>query len=188
LRDEWVIVLVSDIRNYTPMNTSLPGEMFSRFIKDWFGVCTGIIEGKGGSIDRFLGDAVMAFWVAANRENAQKEISDALEVAGSLIDEAHVFSTRLSGDFPGYEFRIGVGLSMGSALLANAEHGETDLAGASVDLAFRLESLTKEKKYPVIVGANIAGSAGEAFRFRDLGQATIEGWQQPVSICALLLD
>jgi adenylate cyclase len=191
LRNEFVVVLVSDIRNYTPMSEILPREQFSQFIKDWFGSCTEIIEGNGGSIDKFLGDAVLSYWIVSNSENAQKEIHAALNAARSLISKAGVFSARLSGDCPGYTFRVGGWVSMGSALLGNLgdrEHQSFTIVGDSVNLAFRLESLTKEKGTPVIVGRNIADAAGQDFQFRDLGQAPVKGRREPVPICAFVVD
>jgi adenylate cyclase len=190
IRYERVVVLVSDIRSYTPMRESLPEDYFSCFIKDWFCACAEIIQGNGGNIDRFLGDAVLAYWVVERKSDPSKEINEALEASRSLVGSAGDFSTRLSGNFPAYVFRIGVGLSMGDALLGNvgpAGYQSLAISGDVVNLAFRIESLTKEKQTPVIASGNIAECADKVFRFRDLGQLRVEGRKEPVPISELVL-
>ncbi len=190
LRVEWVVVLVSDIRNYTGMSENLPQENFSSFIMDWFAKCKEVIDQHGGLIDKFIGDAVMAYWTVLDRSEPAGEIRSALDSALALMRSADEFSVRLSGEYPEHSFRIGVGISMGDALLGNIGTGELQsftLVGDTVNLAFRLESLTKEKKMPIIVSGNLTQYAGEGYSFSNLGETTVKGRAEPVSIAALAL-
>ncbi len=190
MRNERVVVLVADIRNYTSMSEALPNREFSRIISEWFREASDIIEENDGTIDKFIGDAVMVYWVNANRSDPSGEVNAALRATRGLIDRAAAFSTRFASEFPGHEFRIGVGLNAGEAMLGNVGTGENQsftVVGDSVNVAFRLESLTKEKGSPVVVSRSIVDAADAGFRFRDLGLAEVKGRREPVSIWALEL-
>jgi adenylate cyclase len=191
LRNELVIVLVVDVRNYTAMSETLPNREFSQFITEWFREATEIIESNGGTIDKFIGDAVMAYWVAARRSEPDKEVNAVLKTAHEFISRAERFSKRLSSLFPGHDFRVGMGINMGDALLCNVGTGEYQsftVVGDSVNVAFRLESLTKEKGTSVIVSKSISQHASGEYSFSDLGQAEVKGRHEPVSIWAMEFD
>ena len=191
MRTEHVIVLVADIRHYTGMSEVLPNSEFSQFVSEWFGQASDIIQTHGGTVDKFIGDAVMAFWIAASKSDPSNEVNQALETARELIARAGVFSNRLSAQFPEHTFRIGIGLSIGDAIQGNVGTGENQsftVVGDSVNVAFRLEALTKEKKTPVIASRGIMEFAANAYQFDDLGQATVKGRKEPVSVWALNLE
>jgi len=191
LLNKYAIILVADIRNYTRMSEALPHDKFSRFVKDWFKECGRLIEAQGGAIDKFIGDAVMCYWLVSDQENPAGEVKSALTVARQLVGAAATYSGHLSGIFPGHAFAIGVGLSMGNAILGNVGTGANQsitLVGDSVNIAFRLEALTKEKNAAVIVTTNIAGCAPAGFAFVDLGQAEVKGRKKAVAVSSLVLD
>ncbi len=188
LRREQVVILVSDIRNYTGMSESLPGPEFSRLIADWFRDCTEIIEKARGTIDKFIGDAVMAYWVADNADGSSPEVDSALEAAKGLVENAGRFSAKLSVDFPGHVFRVGVGLNLGEAMMGNVGTGDIQsftVVGDSVNLAFRIESLTKEMGAPVVVSRSLSERASARHLFRDLGEAEVKGKKEQVQVMAL---
>jgi len=76
-----VITLVSDIRKYTSMSETLPGEKFSRFVKDWFRECCRLVQLHGGAVDKCIGDAIMCYWQVPDRDNPAKEAGSSLAVA-----------------------------------------------------------------------------------------------------------
>jgi len=191
LLEKYVIMLVTDIRNYTRMSEALPREKFSKFVKEWFKACGRLIEARQGTIDKFIGDAVMCYWLVPDPGNPEREVGSALTAAGELIGAAASFSDRLSGTFPGYAFHIGIGVSMGNALMGNvgtASNQSITLVGDCVNVAFRLESLTKEKNRAVIVTSNIAECAPAGYTFVDLGPAEVKGRKNPVAISSLELE
>jgi adenylate cyclase len=191
MANETMVVLVSDIRSYTSMTESLPAEKFSRFIKDWFRESANIIESRQGVIDKFIGDAFLCFWPVFEAENPVKEIKMALNTAEALIIASQRFSKKLSALFPGHRFRIGVGISMGNALMGNvgtAENQSITIVGDSVNIAFRLEALTKQKQASVIVGANLVPWVEHEYKFNPLGDTEVKGRSKPVTIYSLVLD
>jgi class 3 adenylate cyclase len=189
MRNELVIVLVADIRNYTTMSEVLPSVEFSRTISDWFRKASDIIEKNGGMVDKFIGDAVMAFWVVAARSDPGRETDAALDSAQDLIACAEAFSREFSIHFPGYLFRIGVGLNMGEALLGNVGTGKNQsftVVGDSVNVAFRLEALSKEKGAAIIVGCSIMEHARKTYDFENLGFVEVKGRVESVPVYALV--
>ncbi len=191
LRSELVVVLVSDIRGYTHMIESLPKEDLSSHIKDWFSVCIEIIRSNDGNLDKFIGDAVLAYWVVGKELDPGREINQALKASRSLVRSARDFSTRFSENFPGYIFRIGVGLSMGEALHLNvgaARQQSFTIVGDCVNLAFRIESQTKKKQAAIILIRSMTEYADNENKFFDLGKVKVEGRREPVTICGLSVD
>jgi adenylate cyclase len=191
LRQEWVIVLVSDIRGYTRMSESLPQAEFSALITEWFRECREAVESNGGTIDKFIGDAVMAYWIVGDKSNLGAQVNAALEAAKGMDARAKAFSKRFSERFTDHCFRIGIGVNMGDAIVGNVEERDPrsfTLVGDSVNIAFRLESLTKELGHTALVSNEIRQNASPAFRFDDLGETKVKGRLEPVTICALLLN
>ncbi len=190
LRSELVIVLVSDIRNYTTMSEALPAREFSQLMTQWFRETTEIIDANGGTVDKFIGDAVMAYWVVTNKSDPAKEVNSALATARSLVRCAGRFSDRLTGQFAGYRFGVGVGINLGQAMLCNAgtaKHQSFTAVGDTVNVAFRLEPLTKARGYSVIVSGDFAAWASSEYQFHALGQTEVKGRKQPVPILGLEL-
>lgn len=190
MRNESVIVLVADIRNYTGMSETLPSKAFSRLITDWNGAVTAIIEGRSGILDKFIGDAVMAYWVLADAENPTEEVASALVAARKITELAQEFSERVSSEFTGHSFAIGMGLNLGEAIFGNVGTGDNPsftIIGDSVNVAFRLEALSKSKGHTVVVSQAIVDHASKWFRFRPLGRETVKGRTEPLTIAALKL-
>src|SRR5262249_1454248 len=185
-----VVVLVADIRNYTAMSETLPSRELSRLLADWFKQASDIIETRNGIVDKFIGDAIMACWVVAAKSDAPNEVNQALAASRELLACAGAFSDQVSAQFPDHEFRIGLGLNIGEAMFGNvgtAANQSFTVVGDCVNVAFRLEALTKEKGSPVIVSNGIVESAPGDYRFEDLGQAVVKGRKEPVSIWAVHL-
>ena len=187
-RNETAVILVADIRNYTRMSEVLPAREFSLVITDWFKESSDTIEQRGGTVDKFIGDAVMAYWLVREPDRPAPEVDEALRAARALIEKAAAFEQRLSGRFPGQAFRIGIGVNLGEAVVGNVgggAHQSFTIVGDSVNVTFRLESLTKEKGCPVVVSHRVTEHASAEFRFSDLGRAEVKGRSEPVSIWAL---
>jgi adenylate cyclase len=183
-----VVVLVADIRNYTAMSETLPSRELSRLLADWFKQASNIIETRNGIIDKFIGDAIMACWVVAAKSDTPNQVSQALAASRELLACAGTFSNQFSGEFPDHKFRIGIGLNIGEAMFGNVgtdANQSFTVVGDCVNVAFRLEALTKEKGTPVVVSNGIVESAAGDYQFNNLGEAVVKGRKEPVSIWSL---
>jgi adenylate cyclase len=140
-------------------------------MSDWFRECSEITKGHGGTVDKFIGDAVLAYWIAPQQASQLAgEVNAALDTACDLVTRAGTFSARLNQRFPGHMFAIGIGLNAGEAVFGNVETSEIQsftVVGNSVNVAFRLESLTKEKGYPILVSRTVVDKAEKRFQFLD---------------------
>jgi adenylate cyclase len=185
LRGEVVVAFVSDIRNFTSMSEVLPNREFSALVSDWFRETTDVIQSHGGTIDKFIGDAVFAYWIASDRLNPREEVRAALRTARTMLERAQAFSLRLSSQFPGHVFRVGIGINAGEVMLGNVGSSEVasfTIVGDAVNVAFRLESLSKEKGYTLIVSDVVQQCVPDEFELSELGPAQVQGRKEPVVI------
>ena len=188
LKKELIVIMVSDIRNYTRMSEVLPAQEFSKFVASWFRKSGQLIQRLGGVIDKFIGDAIMAYWVVGNADEPGEEVDAAITAAQEKIELALEFSKQLAGRYPGHQFKIGIGMNSGEAVIGNVGAGARSsftVMGDAVNIAFRLETLSKEKATPIVLSSAVAELSSKKFAFLDLGEVQIKGRQEPVSICGL---
>ena len=191
IRNEVVVVLVSDVRNYTTMSEAFPTREFSEIMTHWFRETTAIVKANMGTVDKFIGDAVMAYWVAEVKADPAQEVGAALSAARAIVRSSRDFSESFTSRFPGYSFEIGVGLNLGPAMLCNvgnAEHQSFTAVGDTINVAFRLEPFSKSKGYSIIVSGELATIAASRYRFHELGQTEVKGRRQPIAIFGLETD
>jgi adenylate cyclase len=190
LNDGTVIVLVSDIRNYTSLTEKLPRMEFQSFVSEWFGAVIQLVERNSGVVDKMIGDAIMAYWVLKDRERRGPEVCSVLTAARSAMALSHDFAGHFRERFgvDAGTFEIGIGINMGDASIGNIGTGANQaftVVGDCVVVAFRLEGLAKEKGHPIIVSREVAQWATGEFELRDLGRATVKGREEPIDILAL---
>ena len=131
MRNETILVLVSDIRNYTGMSEALPAQELSSLVSDWFRDASKIIEDNGGTIDKFIGDAVMAYWILANPQS-RTEANSALRASKEMIKLSEHYSEKVEEKFPGHTFRVGIGLNVGDVYLDGTPRQRIRLRRGSV--------------------------------------------------------
>lgn len=184
---EMVSVLVVDIRNYTRLAESLPLKQLSRLSGSWFKDAGLIIERHGGIIDKFIGDAVMAYWLRGHSDDRQFVLGP-LRAALELVRLARSYHKQLAARYPGLRFAIGCGVHAGKAMLGNVgEIARRDFTavGDTVIVAFRLESLTKRLGHPILVSQVVKELAGDAFDFETMGSLRLKGKSKNLSVSAL---
>ncbi len=182
---EMVSILVIDIRNYTTLSETIPAEYLSRIVGKWFQAVKQVIERHNGSIDKFIGDAVMAFWLKARTEGDKNYVLGPIQSAVELVNLAKTFHQELSSNHPASAFRIGCGIHAGRATLGNIgvdARRDFTAVGDSVNIAFRLESLSKELKRPIILSEEVKKAAGDKFQYEDLGMQKVKGKAQDLRV------
>jgi adenylate cyclase len=176
-------VLFSDIRSFTAISEGLPPEDLVGWLNEYFTHQVDVIRAHRGTVDKFIGDAVMAFWGAPLPEEEQERM--AATCAAEMIRSARrlAASWRERGGPP---LAIGVGLATGDAVVGNvgAEQlrGYTAI-GDTVNLASRLEGKTKELGTPVVLDEATATASGLAVR--AVGEITVKGRSAAVRVYAL---
>jgi adenylate cyclase len=188
MRRETVIVLVSDIRNYTWMTENLPAEKFQLLVADWFREHIDIIERNSGIVDKLIGDAVLAYWIVKDAGDPSDEVTSTLRSATQVVELSGAYSRKLRDQFDFGDFRVGIGINMGEASIGNVgtgSHQSFTVVGDCVNVAFRLESLTKEKNRPIVLNREVAQWASTTIAFEDLGETRVKGRDEPIAILAL---
>ncbi len=181
-----VTVLFSDIRNFTPMSESLAPQEVVELLNSYFSrACEPILE-HGGTVDKFIGDAIMAVFgsPAPYPDHARRAIAAALALAEQALD----FRAWIDRRFPeqdGQGFHIGIGLHTGEVVVGNVgspKRFEFTAIGDTVNMASRLESLTKELGWTIVASAATVEAAGPGVATGGMKKVLLKGRQEPVEI------
>jgi class 3 adenylate cyclase/CHASE2 domain-containing sensor protein len=176
-----VCVLFSDIRSFTTMSEHMSPETVTDLLNRYFERMAACIHRHGGTLDKFIGDGIMAFF-GAPQANADA-CSEAFAAAQEMIDELAAFNQEQQAS-GGPVVAIGVGLHYGPALIgyigAKARH-EYSAIGDTVNTASRLEGLTKDAGYPIVVSPAVRERLPDIDGLVDLGEHKIKG-RAPVRI------
>ena len=176
--------LFSDIRGFTPISEKYKGnpkaltELINRFLTRM----TDIIINNGGTIDKFMGDCIMAFWNAPldDGQHAEHAVKAALEMQEELeILNAELISEGLPN------INIGIGINTGEALVGNMgsnQRFDYSVIGDAVNLASRLESSSKTLGKTLIVGEDTVKIAKVKHNFEYVDNITVKGKTEPVKV------
>lgn len=174
-------VLFSDVRNFTNISESLNPEQLSRLLNDFLTPMTAVIHKHRGTIDKYMGDAIMAFWGAPLDDpyHQKNALLAGMEMLQVLEQQQELFRSR---GWP--EIKIGIGLNSGTMSVGNMG-SEFRMAytvlGDAVNLGSRLEGLTKEYGATIIVSESIKEAVSE-FEYLELDLVRVKGKDRPVTI------
>jgi len=175
-----VTVLFSDIRDFTALCERLGSAEVIALLNDFHARMVEAIFTHGGTLDKYLGDGIMAYFGApmAQPDHAQR----AVRCAVAMQQELARFNTeRAARGLP--PIRMGIGLSTGTAVVGSigAPHRrEFTAIGDAVNLASRLEQLTKLYDVSVILSEETRRGLGEGFVLKPLDATSVRGRAQPV--------
>ena len=176
-----VSVLFSDIRGFTTLSeTKAPGEVVA-LLNDYFSRQVDVVFSHGGSLDKFIGDCIMALWGAPldDAEHARHAVACALEMAETL----QAFKRDLGA--ADASFDVGIGIHSGPAvvgLIGPDRRREYTAIGDTVNLASRIEGLTKDAKRRILVSRDTMLACREAFDFVPAGSYKVKGRAQEVEL------
>ncbi|NLR76180.1 adenylate/guanylate cyclase domain-containing protein [Leeia aquatica] len=176
-----ISVLFSDIRGFTTLSERQPPEKVVQMLNGYFDLQVEAIDLHGGTLDKFIGDAIMAFWGAplSNPHHASEAVAAALD----MTDRLEQFK-RMLGE-AGQGFDIGIGIHSGPAVvgLIGSTQRRLDYTaiGDTVNLASRIEGQTKGIAR-ILVSESTRLACGEQFEFIDHGEHQVKGREQPVRL------
>ena len=177
-------ILFSDIRSFTTLSESIPpGEVYA-FLNEYFQLITPLISNGGGFVDKYMGDGLMAIF--ANSSGQKNSADNALHTSISLIKELGTYNSlrNMNGKQP---VNIGIGINSGELILGTVgtrDRLSTTVVGNTVNLASRLESITKKYATEIIVSASTIASLRDhsAFKFREIDTIIVKGMSSPCEI------
>ena len=186
-------ILFSDIRGFTQISESMNATELTSFINEYLTPMTDIILQNRGTIDKYMGDAIMAFWNAPLDNLKHKE--EAARAALSMIEGLKTFNesleekTAIDGK-KRLPISIGIGINTGDCCVGNMgsdQRFDYSVLGDAANVASRLEGQSKTYGLPIIVGEETAKTLPE-FAWLELDLIRVIGKKQPVRIYALIGD
>jgi adenylate cyclase len=186
-------IMFSDIRGYTTISESFKNDPkgLTTLINRFLTPLTNAILARKGTIDKYMGDAIMAFWNAPlddkeHQLNACEAAVDMLERIDALNKQREIEAQQGGPAF--FPLNVGVGLNTGTCVVGNLGSDvrfDYSVLGDSVNLASRLEGQSKEYGFPIIVGSNTALAVKDRFAILELDFIMVKGKKEPEVIYAI---
>lgn len=180
--------LFSDIRGFTPISEKYKGnpEGLTKLINRFLTRMTDIIIKNGGTIDKFMGDCIMAFWNAPLENKKHREL--AVKTALQMQTELAMLNKDLEKEsLP--KINIGIGINTGEALVGNMgseQRFDYSVIGDAVNLASRLESSSKSLGKTLVIGEETKNSIDKTFDFEYIDSITVKGKTEKIKVYTIL--
>jgi adenylate cyclase len=176
--------MFSDIRGFTPISEKYKGnpEGLTRLINRFLTSMTDIIIKNGGTIDKFMGDCIMAFWNAPldNDKHRQLAVKSAIEMQ---IELALLNVQLVAEGLP--QINIGIGINTGEALVGNMgsrQRFDYSVIGDAVNLASRLESSSKTLGKTLVIGEDTRHTIETIYPFEYIDSITVKGKTEKIKV------
>ncbi|GHS86503.1 guanylate cyclase [Campylobacterota bacterium] len=175
-------IMFTDIRGFTTLSETLTPHEIVTLLGRYFTPMTALVRENEGTLDKFLGDGLMAYWNAPL--DVPNHAAKAVSAAVSMQENLPLLNEKLRAEL-GLEIPIGIGIHSGRAFVGNM--GSSDLVnytliGDNVNLASRLEELTPKYGAGVVISGETAALCGDSFAFVCLDTLRVKGKQKPVTI------
>ena len=176
--------LFSDIRGFTPLSEKYqknPADL-TKVINKFLTPMTNIIMKNGGTIDKYMGDCIMAFWNAPIDTANHKEL--AIKTALEMIDKLKELNNN-NGFGDNNKINIGIGINTGKCIVGNMgseQRFDYSVIGDPVNLASRLEGVSKNYDATLVVGEDTYRDISKLYNFKKLDDVQVKGKSNKVSI------
>ena len=185
-----ITVLFSDVRGFTTLTESADPARLVAQLNEYFTEMVRLVFEQHGTLDKFIGDAVMAHWGSIVSEgeqtDARRTVKTALEMRRALVRLNESWRSRGM-----LELKFGIGINHGEAVVGNLgseEKREVSAIGDAVNLASRLEGATKEYHTDLLLGEKVAPLVHEAFLLRTVDLLQVKGKTQPVEVFGVISE
>ena len=179
-------ILFSDIRDFTSISERLSPKQIERLLNEYFTAMTSLVFKYGGTLDKYMGDAIMAFF-GAPLDQPDHHLRACLAATG-MIEELKVLQQKWERrGLPPLD--IGIGLNSGLMVVGNMGSDslfDYTVIGDNVNLGSRLEALNKQYGTNIIVSEFTHHHVKDEFRFRELDLVQVKGKEKVVTIYELL--
>lgn len=176
-----ITIFFSNVKSFTTITESLSPEQLTEQLSEYHSEMTAIINDCGGSVDKYIGDIVMAFW---EQESTNEQMQQAIRAALLCKKRAKELNERwYSQGKP--EFFVRCGIHTGETVIGNmgsSERMNYTLIGDSVNLAKRLESVNKAYDTSIIISEDVYQTVQEKYLCRPLDIVRVKGKNKPIKI------
>jgi adenylate cyclase len=183
-----VVVLFSDIADFTTISEKTEPEALVRQLNEYLSAMTAVVFEHGGTLDKFIGDAVMAVWGNVHSEGATEDARAAARAALAMRKSLRALNEQWRADGV-EEFKSGIGLNHGEVVVGNIgseQKMDFTVVGDAVNLASRIEALTRIYPADILVGPDVRDLLRHDFYLRSVGLAQVKGKMKAVEIFGLI--
>ncbi|TGK49190.1 adenylate/guanylate cyclase domain-containing protein [Leptospira kanakyensis] len=182
-----VTVLFSDIRSFTKFSEQRSAEEVVQFLNEYLSRMTDVIFKFNGTIDKFIGDAIMTIFGAPFKRD--DDALRAVKSAVAMIRELEKLNQKMVN--PEDRLQVGIGIHTGDAIVGNIGSDrrlDYTVIGDNVNLASRIEGLTKHYNCPILISdatfKQVAGkySLDDGFEIREIDQVVVKGKSKPITV------
>jgi adenylate cyclase len=182
-----VSILFSDIRGFTTLSEKLPPEEVVALLNPYLEAMTGIIDNFGGTVDKYEGDAIIAFFgePVVHEDHALRAVRTAVEMRKALA----TLHQRWEKEGLPYRVEIGIGINSGEVfvgLLGSAQRINYTIIGDNANLASRLQDLTKTYQWPILISESTYQQVKDEFDVELADSVVVKGKTEPVNVYRVL--
>ncbi|MEX1119246.1 MAG: adenylate/guanylate cyclase domain-containing protein [Terrimicrobiaceae bacterium] len=175
-------IMVCDLRGFSTMSEILPEDTLARTLGEWFRDAGNLVQENGGTIDKFIGDAILAYWIQEPSDDSLTASDRALATARQVLAKA-AQRTWPQTEKP---FRIAIALHYGGVTCGNiglVAQRDATIIGDAVNTVFRIESVMKPLGQPVVASSDFIESLKAApGKLVDHGEHQLKGKNQKVRL------
>jgi adenylate cyclase len=185
-----VTIFFSDIRGFSSLSENMGEEELVFQLNEYFEKMVGCVNHQRGTLHKYIGDAIMAAWGDVLSEKVENDAARAVRSALEMR-EAMIGLNKTWKEQKRHELKIGMGLNHGMAVVGNigaTQRREFTLIGDAVNLASRLEGITKQFKTDLIISESVHDLVRGEFLSRTVGVIVAKGMTRPVKIYEVLED
>ena len=186
-----VAILFSDLRDFTTITEQADSAQLVAQLNEYFTEMVKCIFDNKGTVDKFIGDAVMAVWGEVQSEGPAQDVARAVTAAAQM--QAALAKLNIQWKSRGIRtLRMGLGINYGPVIVGNigatgaTEKMELTVIGDPVNLASRLEGLTKEYGLELLLGESAADLISDAFHLQFVDLVRVKGKKQPIRVYTVL--
>jgi adenylate cyclase len=188
VRTQPIAVMFGDLFGFTALSTTMPATDVVGLLRSFHALVEEAVFGNQGTLDKYIGDGVLATF--GTPRPGPRDCTNALAAARAIISGINRWN-RERAEYGRSPIRIGIGLHYGEATLGNvgsARRFEHTVVGETVNLASRIENLTRELDIALLVSDALVeavrreGGDSVLDGFRDLGAHAIRGYKEPVRL------
>jgi adenylate cyclase len=181
-------ILFSDIVGFTSMTESADPEKLVKQLNEYLSRMTAAVFENNGTLDKFIGDAVMAVWGNVSSRGVAEDAKACARAALAMRRELRVLNQKWAAEGTA-AFAIGIGINHGDVLggnIGSQEKADPTVIGDAVNLASRLEALTRTYPVDILVGASASELIRDEFDLRSVALVQVKGKTKPVEIFTLI--
>lgn len=185
-QERMATVLFSDIRSFTALTAGRPSAEVLAWLNDYFNAMSAVVKQNGGFLNKFIGDGLMVVFGVPISQGVAEDARRSVRAALQMLDQVERLNARAGPTRP--RLAIGIGVHTGPLTaggVGSRDRLEYSVIGETVNLASRLEALTKEFKTEIVISSATEELVRGHFETRPLGETAVRGFSGQVRVYAV---